>query len=95
MPLDNRPNPNTPTTLAGEGGAAGPGPLLVHRSYLEDGLGGGQGFRPRPAEEAAGLPLDGERGVGPLRRRLGAGIVGETRTHMHTHIHMHTHTRVC
>lgn len=44
---------------------------------MEDGVGRGQGLRARPTQEAAGVPLDCKRGPGPLRRRLGAGTIGE------------------
>ena len=69
---------------AGQGRATGAGPLPVHRYILEACFGRGQGLRPGLAEKTAGVPVDCERGFGSLRRRLGAGVVGETivlRTH--------------
>ena len=62
---------------AGQSGATGAGPLPVHRYLLEACFHRGQGLRPRHAKEAAGVPVDREGGFGSLRRRLGAGVVGE------------------
>lgn len=64
-------------SFSGQGGAAGTGALPVYRPRVENRLRRGQGLRARPPEKAAGFPVDGEGGVGPLRRHLGAHFFGE------------------